>query len=278
MLFFSIVVIIIVIYYCCYLLFLLFIILFLLARILDANKRVQEAACSAFATLEEEANMELVPYLSEILATLAEAFNRYQAKNLLILYDAVGTLADSVGSNLNQPQYVQTLMEPLMAKWSSLSDDDKELFPLLECLSSVATALHVSFLPFCEPVFRRCTALIGRCLQQVQLAVERPAEYDMPDKDFLIVALDLLSGLAEGLSDHIDQLVASSQIVALIYQCSMVLKISMCVWEIGSFDSGVVIRHFFHLCVFAVKFQREFSVICLKHRMCLCIVRNFRKV
>ncbi|VDK27418.1 unnamed protein product [Anisakis simplex] len=50
----------------------------LLARILDANKRVQEAACSAFATLEEEANMELVPYLSEILATLAEAFNRYQ--------------------------------------------------------------------------------------------------------------------------------------------------------------------------------------------------------
>uniref|UniRef100_A0A914S893 Transportin-1 n=1 Tax=Parascaris equorum TaxID=6256 RepID=A0A914S893_PAREQ len=30
-----------------------------------------------------------------------------QAKNLLILYDAVGTLADSVGSNLNQPQYVQ---------------------------------------------------------------------------------------------------------------------------------------------------------------------------
>ncbi|VDK20488.1 unnamed protein product [Anisakis simplex] len=141
---------------------------------------------------------------------------------MLILYDAVGTLADSVGSNLNQPQYVQTLMEPLMAKWSSLSDDDKELFPLLECLSSVATALHVSFLPFCEPVFRRCTALIGRCLQQVQLAVERPAEYDMPDKDFLIVALDLLSGLAEGLSDHIDQLVASSQIVALIYQCSMV--------------------------------------------------------
>uniref|UniRef100_A0A914ZWH3 Transportin-1 n=2 Tax=Parascaris univalens TaxID=6257 RepID=A0A914ZWH3_PARUN len=193
----------------------------LLARILDANKRVQEAACSAFATLEEEANMELVPYLSEILATLVEAFNRYQAKNLLILYDAVGTLADSVGSNLNQPQYVQTLMGPLMAKWSSLSDDDKELFPLLECLSSVATALHVAFLPFCEPVFHRCTALIARCLRQVQMAMERPNEYDMPDKDFLIVALDLLSGLAEGLADHIDHLVASSHIVELIYQCSL---------------------------------------------------------
>lgn len=50
----------------------------LLARILDGSKRVQEAACSAFATLEEEANLELVPYLPEILATLVEAFNRYQ--------------------------------------------------------------------------------------------------------------------------------------------------------------------------------------------------------
>lgn len=62
---------------------------------------MQEAACSAFATLEEEACMELVPYLPEILSTLVAAFERYQAKNLLILYDAVGTLADSVGNYLN---------------------------------------------------------------------------------------------------------------------------------------------------------------------------------
>ena len=39
----------------------------LLQRVLDPNKRVQEAACSAFATLEEEACMELVPYLGDIL-------------------------------------------------------------------------------------------------------------------------------------------------------------------------------------------------------------------
>ena len=42
----------------------------LLQRILDHNKRVQEAACSAFATLEEEACSELVPYLGYILQTL----------------------------------------------------------------------------------------------------------------------------------------------------------------------------------------------------------------
>lgn len=74
----------------------------LLKRILDSNKRVQEAACSAFATLEEEACVELVPYLSDILRVLVTAFGRYQAKNLLMLYDAIGTLADSVGNHLNK--------------------------------------------------------------------------------------------------------------------------------------------------------------------------------
>lgn len=73
----------------------------LLKCVLDPNKKVQEAACSAFATLEEEACMELIPYLPVILETLVAAFGKYQAKNLLILYDAVGTLADSVGQYLN---------------------------------------------------------------------------------------------------------------------------------------------------------------------------------
>lgn len=47
---------------------------------------------SAFATLEEEACTELVPYLEFILQTLVFAFKKYQHKNLLILYDAIGKL------------------------------------------------------------------------------------------------------------------------------------------------------------------------------------------
>ena len=80
-------------------------ILELLKRVLDHNKRVQEAACSAFATLEEEACAELVPYLGYILQTLVFAFSKYQKKNLLILYDAIGTLADSVGAHLNKVNF-----------------------------------------------------------------------------------------------------------------------------------------------------------------------------
>lgn len=143
----------------------------LLKRILDTNKSVQEAACSAFATLEEEACTELVPYLGYILETLVFAFSKYQHKNLLILYDAIGTLADSVGPHLNKPEYITMLMPPLINKWNVLEDEDKDLFPLLECLSSVATALQAGFLPYCEPVFRRCVSLIEQTLSHSVVSI-----------------------------------------------------------------------------------------------------------
>lgn len=52
---------------------------------MDSNKRVQEAACSAFATLEEEATTELVPYLGFILETLVFAFSKYQVMIIIEL-------------------------------------------------------------------------------------------------------------------------------------------------------------------------------------------------
>lgn len=57
-------------------------------------------------------------------------------------------------------------MPPLINKWNILKDEDKDLFPLLECLSSVATALQSGFLPYCEPVYRRCVSLVEQTLNQ----------------------------------------------------------------------------------------------------------------
>ena len=36
-----------------------------------------------------------------------------------------------------------------------------------QCLSSVATALQSGFLPYCEPVFKRCLSLVEQTLNQV---------------------------------------------------------------------------------------------------------------
>ena len=71
-----------------------------------------------------------------------------QAKNLLILYDAVSTLADSVGHELNKPEHIQVLLPPLFERWRLLPDDHKDLMPLLECMTSVVQALGLGFQPF----------------------------------------------------------------------------------------------------------------------------------
>jgi transportin-1 len=98
----------------------------------DTNKKVQEAGCSAFATLEEQAGTLLIPYLKPILEHLRVGFDRFQHKNLLILYDAILTLADSVGSALNQPEYITLLIPPLLNKWERIGDEDRGLVSLLE--------------------------------------------------------------------------------------------------------------------------------------------------
>ena len=59
-----------------------------------------------------------------------------------------------------------------------------------------------------------------------QASFSQPDEFDPPDKDFMIVALDLLSGLAEGLEHHIELLVGNSNILKLLYQC---MQVSVCV-------------------------------------------------
>ncbi|KAK9057018.1 hypothetical protein SSX86_024384 [Deinandra increscens subsp. villosa] len=175
----------------------------LLRRILDDNKRVQEAACSAFTTLEEEAADLLAPRLEIILQHLMCAYGKYQRKNLRIVYDAIGTLADAVGGDLNQPKCLEILMPPLIAKWQQLSNSDKDLFPLLECFTSIAQALGSGFSQFSQPVFQRCLDII----QTQQLAKVDPVSVGVQfDKEFIVCSLDLLSGLTEGLGSGIESL------------------------------------------------------------------------
>ncbi|PLW35017.1 hypothetical protein PCASD_15334 [Puccinia coronata f. sp. avenae] len=183
----------------------------LLTCVLDKNKRVQEAGCSAFATLEEEAGEELEPYLLPILNSLVTAFRKYQHKNLLILYDALGTLADSVGASLAKPELLQVLMPSLIERWQKLSDEEQDLIPLLECLSSVVVAIGPAFAPYAPAVFERCVRIVANNLEGYALCIKHPGEYEPPDKTFLIVALDLLSGLTQGLGTLAAQFYEANQ-------------------------------------------------------------------
>ena len=183
----------------------------ILNRMLDSNKRVQEAAASAFANLEEKATKELTPYCTPIVRQFVQCFERYKDRNMFILYDCVQTLAEHVGPALANQELINLLMPAIIQRWNKVSDQSRELFPLLECLSYVATAMGDSFSPFAIPIFSRCVRIIHQNLEESLMAVSNPA-LDKPDKDFLVTSLDLLSAIIQALDpSKSGELVVSSQ-------------------------------------------------------------------
>jgi len=183
----------------------------ILNRMLDGNKRVQEAAASAFANLEEKATSRLIPYCDPIIRQFVRCFERYKDRNMFILYDCVQTLAEHIGPGLASQDLIDLLMPALIQRWNKVSDQSRELFPLLECLSYVATALGDNFAPFAVPIFTRCVRIIHQNLEEYLVAVNNQA-MDKPDKDFLVTSLDLLSAIIQALDPRKSgELVSASQ-------------------------------------------------------------------
>ena len=97
---------------------------------------VQKAAISALAELEDDVGLEIVPYLDLVVRHLTLAFDKYEGENLLILYDAIKTLGDAVGVELQNSTYAESLMPPLLKRWSMHEDDVNTLLPLLQVRQS----------------------------------------------------------------------------------------------------------------------------------------------
>lgn len=71
-------------------------------------------------------------------------------------------------------------------------------------------AIGPSFVPYVGPVFGRCCSIVHHALLQYQAFQQNP-ELDEPDKSFLVVALDLLSGLLQGLGMGLEQLIVTTE-------------------------------------------------------------------
>lgn len=183
----------------------------ILRRMLDNNKKVQEAAASAFASLEEKSDANLIPYCEPILQQFVQCFGKYKYRNMYILYDCVQTLAECVMNELAKPNLVNILMPALIDRYNKVSDLSRELFPLLECLGYIAAAYGDAFAPFAPPLFQRCIKIIYENLQEYVASVNNQG-IEEPDKDFLVTSLDLLSAIIQAIDPQKSgELIVSSQ-------------------------------------------------------------------
>lgn len=116
----------------------------LLLRMLDRNKCVQEAACSAVAVVEENARYALIPYLPLMCDCFNKALLTYQTRNLSYLYDVIGTLAKMLQNRLVEEcpkEYLKAMIDPLVGRFEKLHPGKYELIPFTECITQVIQSI-----------------------------------------------------------------------------------------------------------------------------------------
>ncbi|KAG0660603.1 hypothetical protein C6P45_001556 [Maudiozyma exigua] len=167
--------------------------------LLDNKKEVQEAAISSVAVFIENCDPELIETLlyNDLLTSFDKCFQLYKKKNLIILYDAVGRFAEKIELD---DKGMQIILPHLISKWSALPDTDKELWPLLECLSCVASSLGDRFAPMAPEVYSRAYRILAHCVEAEAQSQKNPSIV-VPEKDFTITSLDLIDGIVQALGD-----------------------------------------------------------------------------
>ncbi|ONH68972.1 Importin subunit beta-2 [Cyberlindnera fabianii] len=179
----------------------------------DKKKTVQESACSAIAQFIDNADPELIkPLATQLITVFNACFAMYKKRNMVVLYDAIQTLVDRV--ELDDTQ-LSDLLPALVHKWESLSDDDKELWSLMECFSSVAAVMGEKFAPFALQVYQRATRVLAECIELDRRSVTDPSIHTR-EKDFIVTSLDLIDGLCQGLGTHSNELMDDTLILLVL--------------------------------------------------------------
>lgn len=203
--------------------------------ILDRSKRVQEAACTAFATLCE-VGRSFAEYMVDIVACLNKAFQTYQSRNLYQLFDAVGAFVGNVRYELrvNPEQCLHPLLQPIAVKFQNTNPQDKLTIALFECLMIMVAELGQDFtVQFASSVIQRCEVIITGSLQREELYAKQQAILntasaaqtasvnskeliDRPDRDILGTSIDMISSIIDGFGPSVDAIVKERNFVNLL--------------------------------------------------------------
>jgi len=155
--------------------------------VMEPDHLVQVAACTAFCVLVCRNPLELFEYLDEVLKIFSQAFEHYTGKALLNLLDAIASIADVLGEDLNQENYVSSILPPLIKLWNKTQDNDKLIWTLSETLTSLTLALGSVMDRYANP-------LISRCCRLINLSVNGA------EKQFAMKGLELAGAVIESVS------------------------------------------------------------------------------
>jgi transportin-1 len=87
-------------------------------------------------------------------------------------------------------------------------------------------------------VYQRSLTIIQSSLQQYQLFEQQPDVVEEPDRTFIVVSLDLLSGLTQGLAANMAQLIEASQ-PSLLHVMALCLGVSCSLYGADNVGAGL---------------------------------------
>jgi len=109
-------------------------------------------------------------------------------------------------------------MPALTQRWDQIDDANIFLVPLFECFMAICTSIGKDFAPYAVPVFTRAMRVLENFIIHAAAHIDNHTKVDPPDERFAVASLDMISGMCEGLGASVEQLIANSNLIALLVQ------------------------------------------------------------
>ena len=194
----------------------------ILALMSTNTKSMQESAVtslgevlqSASNYLPDEQTVDETVFLGPIVTTCAACLSQYQLKNLMTLCETLEIVFQYFGPTVGNDDCMGALIPPISKLWLNTANNSPLLPSLLECMSALCTAAKSSMEPLAKEIFDRAITLITFYLNKhrnanngQQQAPGESEDYGIDDDDFLVTAIDLLSGLFDAMGSSLEPLI-----------------------------------------------------------------------
>jgi transportin-1 len=184
-----------------------------LKRFLDLEVIVQDAACTAFASMIQTEKGSLEPYLYDIFKIIVNVFELYQGTSLLTLYDIISVLTENYAEHFKNTELIGSLVNCIVKKWYKiLNSEDREQYitPIVDMFCSILKVSQIKS--------EYINDFLKDSLRLIEMSLNNFNDSKEMDKEVVIKCFDLVSTLCQTNAESIKNHDNKNKIIELIYR------------------------------------------------------------
>ena len=146
-------------------------------------------------------------------------------------YDAIIMMIETLGQDgIRNENHITSIVGPMVSKLQTIKNDNRMILPLVECFTSLCKEFGLStpMQSLARPLFHRALKIVEFGLLAGTAAAEK-GEDDFLESEHIYVALDLVSGLADGIENNMQVIVQNTNLLDLLGHCANVKNFYVCI-------------------------------------------------